>query len=89
MLVCAVVAAESGELLYWDIRSKAVIFQDRQEDIQQIFFYKSQTRCVVVSKHPEVLDPKVPNSTNAAIAQCCELPSSPSHSKVEEVDPFL
>ena len=50
MLLHPVVAAESGELLYWDIRSKKVIFKDRQEDIQQIFFYKSQTRCVVVSK---------------------------------------
>ena len=46
----SVVAAESGELLYWDIRTKKVIFKDRQEDIQQIFFYKNQTRCVVVSK---------------------------------------
>lgn len=45
-----VVAAESGELLYWDIRTKKVIFKDRQEDIQQIFFYKNQTRCVVVSR---------------------------------------
>ena len=50
IFLSAVVAAESGELLYWDIRSKKVIFKDRQEDIQQIFFYKNQTRCVVVSK---------------------------------------
>ena len=45
-----IVSAESGDLLYWDIKTREVIFQERQEDIQQIFFYKNQTRCIVVSK---------------------------------------
>ena len=45
-----IVSAESGDLLYWDLKSRKVIFQQRQEDIQQIFFYKNQTRCIVVSK---------------------------------------
>merc|ERR1712198_84274 len=37
-----VVAAESGDLLYWDLKTKQVTFKDKQEDIQQIFFYKNQ-----------------------------------------------
>ena len=45
-----VVAAESGELLYWDLKTREVVFKDKQEDIQQIFFYKNQTKCIVVSK---------------------------------------
>ena len=45
-----IVAAESGDILYWDLKSRKVIFQEKQEDIQQIFFYKNQTRCIVVSK---------------------------------------
>ena len=45
-----VVAAESGDLLYWDLNTKQVTFKDKQEDIQQIFFYKNQTKCIVVSK---------------------------------------
>ena len=43
-------AAESGDVLYWDMATRKVIHQEKQENIQQIFFYKSQTRCVVVSK---------------------------------------
>ena len=45
-----IVSAESGDVLYWDVQTRNVIFQERQEDIQQIFFYKNQTRCIVVSK---------------------------------------
>jgi hypothetical protein len=45
-----IVAAESGELLYWDMGTQKVVHQEKQENIQQIFFYKSQSRCVVVSK---------------------------------------
>ena len=36
-----VVAAESGELLYWDLATREVVFKDKQEDIQQIFFFIS------------------------------------------------
>ena len=43
-------AAESGDLLYWDMGTQKVVHQEKQEHIQQIFFYKSQSRCVVVSK---------------------------------------
>merc|ERR1711892_1465134 len=45
-----IVSAESGDVLYWDLESRKVIFQQKQDDIQQIFFYKNQTRCIVVSK---------------------------------------
>ena len=45
-----VVASESGDLLYWNLETREVVFQEHQEDIQQIFFYKNQTRCIVVSK---------------------------------------
>ena len=59
-------AAESGDLLYWDMATRKVVrtsltrcfqhifckvvHQEKQEHIQQIFFYKNQSRCVVVSK---------------------------------------
>lgn len=45
-----IVAAESGDVLYWSLETRSVVFQEKQENIQQIFFYKEQTRCVVVSK---------------------------------------
>ena len=47
------VAAESGDLLYWDMATRQVVFQERQQNIQQIFFYKNQTRCIVVSREGE------------------------------------
>ena len=43
-------AAESGDLLYWDMETRKVVHQEKQENIQQIFYYKNQSRCVVVSK---------------------------------------
>jgi WD40 repeat protein len=46
-----IVAAESGDLLYWNMATRKVVHQERQENIQQIFFYKGQSRCVVVSKN--------------------------------------
>ena len=45
-----VVASESGDILYWNLKTREVVFQEKQEDTQQIFFYKNQTRCIVVSK---------------------------------------
>ena len=44
------VAAESGDVLYWDMKTKKVVFQEKQPNIQQIFFYKNQTRCIVISR---------------------------------------
>jgi WD40 repeat protein len=45
-----IVSAESGDLLYWDLNTREVVFQQHQENIQQIFFYRNQSRCVVISK---------------------------------------
>ena len=47
------VAAESGDVLYWDMKTKKVIFQEKQPNIQQIFFYKNQGRCIVISREGE------------------------------------
>ena len=47
------VAAESGDVLYWDMKTRQVIFQEKQPNIQQIFFYKSQGRCIVISREGE------------------------------------
>ena len=44
------VAAESGDVLYWDMKTKQVVFQEKQQNIQQLFFYKNQTRCIVISR---------------------------------------
>ena len=43
-------AAESGDVLYWDMKTRQVVFQEKQPNIQQIFFYKNQTRCIVISR---------------------------------------
>ena len=45
-----IVAAESGEVLYWDMATRGVVFQEKQPDVLQLFFYKGQTRCIAVSR---------------------------------------
>ena len=44
------VAAESGDVLYWDMKTREVIFYEKQPNIQQIFFYDNETCCIVVSR---------------------------------------
>ena len=44
------VAAESGDVLYWNMEERKVIFQEKQPDVLQIFFYKNQTRCIAASR---------------------------------------
>lgn len=44
------IAAESGDILYWGMQDRNVIFQEKQLDIMQLFFYKNQTRCIAVSR---------------------------------------
>ena len=34
------VAAESGDVLYWDMKTRKVVFQEKQPNIEQLFFYK-------------------------------------------------
>ena len=48
-----IVSAESGDVLYWSIEDRSVIFQENQPDVQQLFFYKNQTRCIAVSRKGE------------------------------------
>ena len=48
-----IVSAESGDILYWSIQDRKVIFQERQPEVQQLFFYKKQTRCIAVSRKGE------------------------------------
>ena len=44
------VAAESGDVLYWNMEDRKVIFQEKQPDVLQIFFYKNQSRCIAASR---------------------------------------
>lgn len=44
------VAAESGDVLYWNLQDRNVIFQEKQPDVLQLFFYNNQTRCIAVSR---------------------------------------
>ena len=48
-----IVSAESGDVLYWNVAEKKVIYQEKQANIKQIFYYKNQTRCIVVSSSGE------------------------------------
>jgi hypothetical protein len=43
-------AAESGDVIYWDMAERKVIFQEKQPDVLQLFFYKNQTRSIAVSR---------------------------------------
>ena len=43
-----VMAAESGELLFWSLETKSVIFSEECRGIVQIIFNKKQTKCLVV-----------------------------------------
>ena len=48
-----IVSAESGDVLYWSIEDRSVLFQENQPDVQQLFFYKNQTRCIAISRKGE------------------------------------
>ena len=45
-----IVSAESGDVLYWDMATREVIFQEKQPDVLQLFFYKNETCCIAVSR---------------------------------------
>ena len=49
------VAAESGDVLYWNMEERKVIFQETQPDVLQIFFYKNQTRCIAASRYRKTI----------------------------------
>ena len=43
-----IIAAESGELLFWDLNSKSVAFSEECKGIVQISLNKKQTKCMIV-----------------------------------------
>ena len=43
-----VIAAESGEILFWSLETKSVIFNEECRGIVQMIFNKKQTKCLVV-----------------------------------------
>ena len=52
-----IVAAESGQVILWDLGTKSVIFSDECKGIVQMAFNKQQTKLLVVrTKKGEVVD---------------------------------
>ena len=45
-----IIAAESGNVIYWNVESESVMFKEAQKDILQIMTYADWTKCMVVSK---------------------------------------
>ena len=41
-------AAESGEVLFWDLETKSIVFSDECRNIIQMIFNKKQTKCLLV-----------------------------------------
>ena len=44
-----IVAAESGDLLFWDLKTKQVIFSEKLPNIIQLSFNKKETKLIIVS----------------------------------------
>ena len=45
-----IIAAESGNLLYWHVEEGKVIFKEEQKNILQLMFYDDEGHCLAVSK---------------------------------------
>lgn len=45
-----IIAAESGNVLYWNVGDESVIFKEHQKDILQMMTLEDWTKCIVVSK---------------------------------------
>ena len=45
-----IISAESGDVLYWNVEERKVVFQEKQPNIQQMFYYKNYTCCLAVSQ---------------------------------------
>ena len=43
-------AAESGNVLYWDVEEGKVVFKEEQKNILQLLFYDDEAHCLAVSK---------------------------------------
>ena len=44
-----IVAAESGEIHFWDLSTREVIFSEKHSSVIQLSFNKAQTRCLIVT----------------------------------------
>ena len=45
-----IMAAESGNVLYWDVDEGKVVFKEEQKNILQLTFYDDEAHCLTVSK---------------------------------------
>ncbi len=53
-----ILAAESGNVMYWSVDDQVVTFKEEQRDILQVAFYEDERHCLVVSKTGAVPDLK-------------------------------
>lgn len=75
-----ILAAESGNVMYWDVAEKVVVFKEEQKDIQQVMFYENEAKCLVVSKSGVLPDLKAvaisrsfPQGEKQLVNQHCSL----------------
>ena len=45
-----IVAVDSGDVVYWHLERKEVIFKEKQPDVQQLFLYAKQKMCIAISR---------------------------------------
>ena len=45
-----IIAAESGNVLFWKVKEEKVLFKQHQKDILQIMTFEDWTKCIVVSR---------------------------------------
>ena len=45
-----IIAAESGNVLFWKVKEEKVLFKQHQKDILQIMTFEDWTKCLVVSR---------------------------------------
>ena len=57
-----IVAAESGEILFWDMETKSIIFSDECKGIIQITLNKKQNKCLIVQAQGPIGNQKGFNS---------------------------
>ena len=53
-----IIAAESGNVIYWKVATESVVYKEHQKDIMQIVMYDDETKCIVVSKNGNGSDTK-------------------------------
>ena len=45
-----IIAAESGNVLYWNVADRSVLFKEKQENILQLVIFDNGEKCLVVSR---------------------------------------